>query len=280
LFDLSQASNGTNALTVPLSFHEQVVVPMDKLWKYSDKDIAAPADWFLPNFDDSDTAFWSEGPGVFDAKREAALPWCRTTLVNSLTNSIGTCLVLSNANATGDTPTYYFRTHFNFSAAVPSNTVLRLYGMFDDAAVVYLNGMELERVGVPEGPHPHSFVGGLRSVGDTDVPDTAVLLPGSLLVNGDNVLAVELRQVNATSSDITMALQVIAATATPGAQLSRLTIAPALGGQISVGWTPSGGSLLEATSVTGPWSTNSTASNPYLFTPAPGAGQKFFRVAQ
>jgi hypothetical protein len=189
-------------------------------------------------------------------------------------------LVLSNANATGDTPTYYFRTHFAFSGTSPDNTVLRLYGKFDDAAVVYLNGVEIERVGVPAGTYAHNaFIGGLRSVGDGDAPDVAVLSPGSALATGDNVLAVELRQVNATSSDITMALQITAATATANAEPARLTITPA-GPQISVRWTPAGGSLLEATSVTGPWVTNSGASNPYLYTPPAGASQRFFKVAQ
>ncbi len=271
-------NNSVLPLEVPLYAHQQITVPMTQLWKYSDKDVAPPADWSTAGFDDSDTSFWKTGPGVLDAKRQATLPWCRAVPVNTLTNSVGTCLILSNDLATGATPTYYFRTHFNFIAAAPSNTALRLFSKFDDAAVVYLNGVEIDRVGVPVGTWAHNvFVGGLRSVGDGDAPDRSILLPGSALHIGDNVLAVELRQVNATSSDITMALEVTTATTTPPILPPRIQ-AGYDGSQVSIGWDPPGGKLVFGPTPTGPWTTNATPSNPTLVTPS--EQKQFYFIAQ
>jgi hypothetical protein len=42
----------------------------------------------------------------------------------------------------------------------------------------------------------------------------------------------------------------------------------------------SGGSLLQATNLLGPWSTNSGATSPFTNTPGPGVPQQFYRVGQ
>jgi hypothetical protein len=48
------------------------------------------------------------------------------------------------------------------------------------------------------------------------------------------------------------------------------------GGNVIVGWYPSGGILLQAPSLNGPWTTNNAASTPYTNTPAGAA--MFYRV--
>ena len=73
----------------------------------------------------------------------------------------------------------------------------------DDGAVFYLNGVEIQRVGMPAGTISYATPAS-RSVGDATTPDTFIV-SGPLLTNlvvGTNVLAVEVHQVNATSSDI------------------------------------------------------------------------------
>ena len=58
------------------------------------------------------------------------------------------------------------------------------------------------------------------------------------------------------------------------AYANKLYIVPAAGGQVKVTW-PAGGTLLQAPTVTGPWTTN-VATSPYTFTPT--GAQKFFRT--
>ena len=55
---------------------------------------------------------------------------------------------------------------------------------------------------------------------------------------------------------------------------NKLYIVPAAGGHVMVTW-PGGGTLLEAPTVTGPWTTN-VATSPYTFTPT--GAQKYFRT--
>jgi hypothetical protein len=280
LFDRAQTKNYMAVPEIPLYSKPLVLVPLTATWKYSDLDLAPVGNWWENAYNDSDTAFWKTGAGPFDAKRGG----CRTTALHNL-GPVGTCLTITNLNNplnTNSIPAYYFRTHFDFPGAVPPNVMLVLNGKVDDGAVFYLNGQPLYAIGFTNTlPIEHTNYS-TRSVGDSDAQDVMYLFPGSQLHSGDNVLAVHLAQVNATSSDITLGLQVRATTISP---LGPYVPAPQLtisrnGNQVSVGWTPLGGSLLEASAVTGPWTTNGAALNPHVFTPAPGAGQKFFRVVQ
>jgi hypothetical protein len=97
---------------------------------------------------------------------------------------------------------YYFRAHFNVPA-VPVGAQMTLSHVIDDGAVFYLNGAELGRFNMPAGPiAPNTpatnTVSDATIVGPTN-------LPINRLVPGENVLAVEVHQVNAGSSDIVLA---------------------------------------------------------------------------
>jgi len=283
LIDRAQTPNQMADPTVLFHSHTATLLAFDDSWKYSDVDLAAPSGWQLPGFNDSDTSFWKSGPGPFDAKR--GTPPCRATSeVNFDLPPVGTCIVITNlANAanTNDIPSYYFRTHFNYSGQVQSNLMLRLRGKFDDGGVVFLNGVEIARVGIDaSNALTHANYNVSRPAVGNDAPDAELLFPGNTLHSGDNVVAVYLGQVNGTSSDITMGLRITATAASPvvpAVSAPSLSIST-VGADVRVSWTPLGGSLLEATSVTGPFTTNTAATNPYQFTPS--GAQRYFRVAQ
>jgi len=78
--------------------------------------------------------------------------------------------------------------------------------LIDDGAAVYLNGQELVRVGLNPGATGTDWAA--RTVGDASVETFSV--PAGALVVGSNLLAAELHQVNATSSDITFGLELVA----------------------------------------------------------------------
>jgi hypothetical protein len=187
---------------------------------------------------------------------------------------VGTCLLsLSNAAGTAQISAAYFRTRFNFSGDA-AHSVLSVQAIIDDAAVFYLNGTELFRLGLPDGPVSYATLAN-RTVG-LAVPEFRELAPRGL-VQGENVLAVEVHQDSLLSADLTMGLSVTAI-------VPALVVTPQLssalsGGNITISWLPAVGRLQSATEVGGPWTEVSPSDPPNEHTePAVGA-RKFYRVA-
>ncbi len=89
--------------------------------------------------------------------------------------------------------THYFRQNFNYAGDSRADHSLKLRLLADDGAVVYLNGAEIYRRNMPDGPVNHGTlavqnVGSARLMEPIDVPADA------LVVGGSNVLAVEVHQ--------------------------------------------------------------------------------------
>lgn len=97
-------------------------------------------------------------------------------------------------------PTHYFRHQFQYNGA-PSRTSLALHPIFDDGAVVYLNGLEVYRENLPGGAVTHSTLAS-SEVTDPAFTNPPVNLPVGSLLNGTNVLAVEVHQNHAASPDM------------------------------------------------------------------------------
>ena len=254
--DTSAARNAMPANTEVLVTR---VVTLAKSWSYLDTDIDPGAGWQASGFVD---AGWATGPGPFDAKRDqpTAGGHCRTTTVNDLGN-VGTCINLTSPVTMTNLITAYFRTHFTYSGGgALNNTFLYLRGKFDDGGAVYLNGVEVWRIGLPAGAG-HSTLAN-RTVGDTDAQD-ALLAFSPALVVGDNVLAVEAHQVNLTSSDLTMGLSVDVVKST-GIQFNPTLSITEAGGSVTVTWGPAQGQLQ--------YKDNLEDASWTLVTPAPAAG--------
>ena len=99
--------------------------------------------------------------------------------------------------------TAYFRHRFTIpSAAAVTELVARI--VRDDGAVVYLNGQEVFRISMPEGTILFDTFASETIGGADETTPVARTIPASLLVDGDNVLAIEVHQVNSTSSDLGM----------------------------------------------------------------------------
>jgi hypothetical protein len=99
--------------------------------------------------------------------------------------------------------TYYFRTHFSFPGN-PQGATLNLRQVIDDGCVIYLNGIEISRTRISD-PITYDTVAS-STVGD-GAYEGPFVIPASSLVQGDNVLAVEVHQVNG-SSDITFGISI------------------------------------------------------------------------
>jgi hypothetical protein len=255
---------------VPIASFEAVLIPDDgtQEWRFNDLGIDLGPGWMTRAYVDTT---WRTGQSPFDAYRPfAGGSTCRTKFpVNDA--PIRTCLTLSNAANTVQIPAAYFRTHFQF-AGDPDNGVLRLQGIFDDGAVVYLNGVELGRIGMPSGLVTY---GTLAARSKDDTLDETYDMAASGLVTGDNVLAVELHQETLDSPDLTLALRAT------GIFPNRPLFSPQLShrvvnGSIELTW-PSG-TLQSAEDITGPWSEVTPSNPPYQHLILPSSPRTFFRV--
>ncbi|HXK36353.1 MAG TPA: metallophosphoesterase, partial [Candidatus Paceibacterota bacterium] len=105
--------------------------------------------------------------------------------------------------------TTYFRHTFNVDKTSNHLDLLSLSLVRDDGAIVYLNGIEVKRTNMPTtGTIGWSSLasGGVGGTEESTWREPLALDP-SLLVQGSNVLAVEIHQRSATSSDISLDLE-------------------------------------------------------------------------
>jgi hypothetical protein len=263
---------GTEA---PIASFVAPLIPNDDthVWRYDQSGSDLSADWLSPGYDD---AGWPTDAGPFDAFRIGPTV-CRPALpgINPPDDLVRTCLTLSNAANTALIPTIYFRTRFNF-AGDTTYSLLRLQTIVNDGAVFYLNGVELTRLGMPEGPvsynTPARGWAGPPAFTELDVDAPS-------LVAGENLLAVELHQADLSDSlanrDFTFALKLFAVL--PSRPAPRLSVQMA-GGNLIVRWAPEAGLLESADDPSGPWTTVLEAHPPGQYVIPPGAAKKFYRV--
>lgn len=158
------------------------LIPAQSLWKYWDEVAPVAADWTAVVFDDST---WRIGQARFGWGFDGEL-----------------------TRITEGRITHYFRRALTV-ANPGALTELVFQLVRDDGAVVYLNGREVFRSNMPAGEITRSTLASAT----VDTPDettwfsTALPTSGSGLRSGTNVIAVELHQASATSSDAGFDLQ-------------------------------------------------------------------------
>lgn len=107
--------------------------------------------------------------------------------------------------------TTYFRKSFSVTNAAAMQ-ILTLLLVLDDGAVVYLNGMEIERPNMPSGTIvPETLALEIVS-GSDETSFTEFVIDPLLLVEGENILAVEVHQATNDTSDLSFDLQLIGST--------------------------------------------------------------------
>ncbi|MDD4821859.1 MAG: lamin tail domain-containing protein [Bacteroidales bacterium] len=156
------------------------LINMGSTWSYSDTGSDLGTSWNSVEYDDSS---WKSGEaemGYGDGDE-------KTTL------SYGT-------SSSNKYPTYYFRKVLDVTDK-ESIQKLTMSVKYDDGAVVYVDGVEVQRVNMPVGTIYYSTYAASTSSGTIEFE-----IDPKLLVNGKNVIAVEVHQANATSSDISFNL--------------------------------------------------------------------------
>jgi len=174
-------------LTAPSIFAAgTTLVPAGAVWRYLDTGIDPGPTWRAVLFDDSS---WRVGLAQFgygDGDEVTLVGYGPNPGAKHITTYFRHTFVLTNAEAY-------------------SNLTVRL--VRDDGAVVYLNGLEVVRASIPAGPVTYTTLA-TDALGEEQVfVSRLAVVPGGLLVNGPNVLAVEVHQVSQASSDLSFDLE-------------------------------------------------------------------------
>lgn len=181
-FELTMASQTFSQIDIPL-------IEMNSSWKYYQQGNDLRTAWRSPGFSD---ASWQSGNSLFYVE------------TSDLPSAKNTPLTLGH-------PTYYFRKSFTIDSSLDlSQTTFQLETIIDDGAIIYINGVELYRAGMPNGTVQFQNFAN-RTVTNAAVESSASF-PGTLFRYGTNVIAVEVHQVNSTSSDIVFGLSLQART--------------------------------------------------------------------
>ena len=161
-------------------------VPLRSTWKYLDNGTNQGTAWRALGFDDN---AWAAGPaelGYGDGDE--------ATVVGFGPNSAAKYIT-----------TYFRRTFTVTNAAAVASAALRVRR--DDGVVIYLNGTEIYRSNLPTGTISHTTLA-TAAIGGAD--ETALLsatVSPTLLLTGTNVLAVEMHQNAASSSDLSFDME-------------------------------------------------------------------------
>ncbi|MGY8942272.1 MAG: CotH kinase family protein, partial [Flavobacteriales bacterium] len=168
---------------------EEELVALGSVWKFRDTGENLETTWRDSAYDDSNWASGNAELGYGDGDEVTTVSY--------------------GSNANDKHVTTYFRKTFVFegNTSIPLAGIARLRR--DDGAVVYLNGEEMFRSNMPEGTIGfNTFASdGVGGNAESDLNTVALELP---LVEGENVIAVEIHQIASTSSDISFDLSLSA----------------------------------------------------------------------
>ena len=187
-------------------------------WEYNDTTTAAANlhgddAWKQLSYDTSAVPGWKSGPPLFGNDGGGIYNGVGRPFTGGI-NGFITPLNRAIDAAASARVTFYFRKKFTYTGPT-ANLILDTSWVHDDGIVVYLNGQEIlrskMRVPAPDpvlwdtlgansddAAFPPNVVEGFEYVQD---------LSSAALVNGENIIAVELHQSSTTSSDVAFAMQ-------------------------------------------------------------------------
>jgi PKD repeat protein len=183
----SKAAKLVVTYTLPASYLvEDFPIPANASWKYDDSGVdLTAASWTALNYNDTT---WAFGNGVLGYGDNP------------------TTTISYGSNSSAKHPTYYFRNTFNVAdASIYDSLVFNL--LRDDGAIVYVNGVEAFRMNMPAGMTNYNTLAP-SVVSGTAESTYFEQKTGNLLVNGLNVIAVEIHQESMTSSDLSFDMEV------------------------------------------------------------------------
>lgn len=165
------------------------LIPRGSDWQYLDDGSDQGTAWQATDFADGD---WARG--------QAPLGYGHSNIVTT---------VSYGSSSSNKHITTYFRRHFDVDVPIASMQRARIYLLREDGAIVYLNGQRLITSNMTLHPGNLNY----KTLSKTTISGTAEKLyvvydiDPTLLRQGHNVLAVEVHQCSASSSDVGFDLQ-------------------------------------------------------------------------
>ena len=153
-------------------------------FKYNDGNARPAPNWQTEYYSDTD---WASG--------NAPLGYGNTSVVST----IGYGGVSTSKNITA-----YFRKTFQLSQ-LSTKSDFQLTAQFDDGIVLYVNGTEIGRNNMPAGTILHSTLA--STYAENNMKTVTFSIPKNLLTDGANLIAAEVHQNGASSSDLILNMQ-------------------------------------------------------------------------
>ncbi|MGJ8642230.1 MAG: lamin tail domain-containing protein [Luteolibacter sp.] len=194
--------NPNSTATSLSSGNSTTVFPTKSIWTFDDSGTDhgsstivvgdsgySSSNWKHPNFNANS---WSSGPGIFgfgDLGSDGS----------SITPD--TQMGFQSTPENSNPRTCYLRRNFNISGAA-SLSAINASVLADDGVIIYLNGVEVYRSNIIGGDVSSSTFAIDAVNNEQEVAYTSFTIDPLLLVEGQNVLAAEIHQINAGSSDI------------------------------------------------------------------------------
>jgi hypothetical protein len=182
-------------LNLSLLFAQNTLITHNSNWKYKDDGSNQGTSWYSTAFDDVP---WLTGNGQFGYGEGDE---------STLLNACGT--VVANPSCSNKYITSYFRKSITIND-------INLYQSFtfnmfrDDGVVIYINGNEVQRNNMPAGTISYTTLASAAASDDgQSIISFSLNLAASYFTTGNNVIAVELHQSAATSSDLSFSMELI-----------------------------------------------------------------------
>jgi len=234
-----------------------VLSPLGASWKYLDDGSEQGTEWRSTNFNDG---AWTAGPARLGFGSDPA----------PLATTLRRYVQLSGTNTSRQVTNFYFRRTIVVTNPAEFAT-LQFRHQRDDGCIVYLNGREMFRNNMAPGPvTANTFASGTAGSSADALQFRTNVLSATNLIIGTNIIAAEVHQATATSSDIGWEMEL---QGSPESGAPRVHIV-LLGADAVLYWNGPGYILEEADIVTGPWQPAADSSP----SASPATGTRFFRL--
>ena len=165
----------------------EVLIEKESVWKYLDNGTSPGNNWTTLNFND---APWDEGQGQLGYGD----------------NDENTTLSFGN-DSNDKHVTTYFRKSFNINNPSEYAGQLVINILKDDGAIIYINGKEVTRTNLPKTNVTSETYATRFVAGDLEEFYNFYSINVNELLQGENIIAVELHQASANSSDLSFDLE-------------------------------------------------------------------------
>jgi hypothetical protein len=169
---------------------KQALIAMGTEWKYLDNGSNQGSAWHDSTFNDNS---WQAGLAEFgygDGGEQTIISY--------------------GSDANSKYITTYFRKLFQLTASDLASSTFMINLLYDDGAVVFLNGIEIIRSNMPSGTIGYQTLANSSISGSAETDYTSYAVDASFFRKGNNILAVEVHQSAVNSSDLSFDLELIA----------------------------------------------------------------------